>query len=193
MIGESPLSAPPHRLDGGNVDFLHRHQRFEGTPCLIAAGRERVAEHARGDLPREAPAVPAPAALAFLPPVVDDRVPVTVRLFLIVRRDLERKGLAVPERRAAVEAETGNAQNGELHGQDVALPAARVVAGRLVNSGHFTVRKGGGVETRRIDRVLVVPETDRVLRLHEPWWMQVSRELAQPLLEKPPLRLLLRE
>src|SRR5687767_13803726 len=82
------LSAPPRCLDGGNVDFLHRHHRFEGTPCLIAAGRERVGQHARGDLPGEAPAVLAPTALALLPPIVDDRVPVAVRLFLIVRRDL---------------------------------------------------------------------------------------------------------
>ena len=36
------LSAPPRCLDGGNVDFLHRHHRFEGTPCLIATSRERV-------------------------------------------------------------------------------------------------------------------------------------------------------
>jgi hypothetical protein len=28
--------------------FLHRHHRFEGTPCLIATSRERIGEHARG-------------------------------------------------------------------------------------------------------------------------------------------------
>src|SRR5207248_10887175 len=38
--------------------------------------------------------------------------------------------------------------------------------GRLVNRGHFTVRKGGGVEARRLDRVFVEPETNRVLWLH---------------------------
>src|SRR5438552_3398970 len=122
-------SAPPRCLDGGNVDFLHRHHRFEGTLCLIASSRERVRQHARGDLPGEAPAVLAPTTLAFLPPIVDDRIPVTVRLFLIVRRDLERKGLAVLERRAAVETETGNAHHGELHCQYIALLAVRVVAG----------------------------------------------------------------
>jgi hypothetical protein len=31
-----------------------------------------------------------------------------------------------------------------------------------VNSGHFTIRKGGG-EARRLKRVLVEPEADRVL------------------------------
>src|SRR4029077_10302052 len=79
---------------------------------------------------------------------------------------LEGKGLAVLEPRAAVETETGNAQNSELHRQHIVLLAARVVTGRLVNSGHFTIRKGGGVEARRLVRVLVEPEADRVLWLH---------------------------
>ena len=83
-----------------------------------------------------------------------------------VRRDLEGKGLAVPELRAAVETETRNTQNGELHHQYIARLAARVVTGRLVNSGHFTIRKSGGVEARRLMRVLVEPEADRVLWLH---------------------------
>ena len=138
----------------------------EGALCLIAASRHRLGQHARGDLPGEAPAVLAPAALAFLAAIADDRVPVAVRLFLIVRRDLEGKGLAVLERRAAVETEAGNAQNGELHRQHIALLAARVVTRRLVNSGHLTVREGGGVEARRLVRVLVEPEADRVLWLH---------------------------
>ena len=48
--------------------------------------------------------------LAFLAAIADDRVPVAVRLFLIVRCDLEGKRLAVLELRAAVDAETGNAE-----------------------------------------------------------------------------------
>jgi len=40
------------------------------------------------------------------------------------------------------------------------------VTGRVVNSRHFTVRKGGGVEARRIMRVFVEPETNRVFRFH---------------------------
>src|SRR6185503_10996913 len=123
-------------------------------------------EHARGDLPGESPAILAPPALAFLAAIADDRVPVAVRLFLIVRRDLEGKGLAVLERRAAVEAETGNAQHGEVHRQFVALLAARVITGRRVNRGHFAIRKGGGVEARRLMGVLVEPEADRVLWFH---------------------------
>src|SRR5204863_10110918 len=106
--------------------------RLEGTPGLTATGRKCVDQHARGDLPGEAPAVLAPPALTFLAAIADDRVPVAVRLFLIVRRDLEGKGLAVPELRAAVRTETGYAHNGELHRQYIALLATRVVRGRLV-------------------------------------------------------------
>src|SRR5580765_1375149 len=160
------VSAPARRFDRGDVDLLHRHHRLEGTLGLTAAGRKRVGEHARGDLPGEAPAVLAPTARAFLAAVADDRVPVAVGLLLIVRRDLEGKSFVVLELRAAVEAQTGNAQNGELHSQHIALLAARVVTRRLVNGGHFTVRKGGGVEARRLMRVLVEPEADRVLWLH---------------------------
>src|SRR5687767_5740924 len=94
---------------------------------IVAASRHRIGEDARGDLPGETPAVLAPAALALRAAIADDRVPVAVRLFLIVRRDLERERLAVLERRATVETETGNAQDSELHRQHVARFAAGVV------------------------------------------------------------------
>jgi hypothetical protein len=35
-------SASPRCLDGGDVDFLHRHHRLEGTLCLTATSRERI-------------------------------------------------------------------------------------------------------------------------------------------------------
>src|SRR5262249_31953935 len=89
-----------------------------------------------------------------------------VRLFLILRRDLEGKGLAVLKRGAAVETETGNAQNGKLHREHIALFATRIVTRRRVNRGYGAVWKGGGVEARRVLRVLVEPEADRVLWLH---------------------------
>src|SRR5262249_29201270 len=72
----------------------------------------------------------------------------------------------MPERRATVETEAGNAHNGELHRQHVALLAVRIVTGGLVNSSHFTVRKRAGVEACRLQRVLVEPEADCVLGLH---------------------------
>src|ERR1039457_963530 len=93
-------AAAPRCLDGGDVDLLHRHHRVEGTLCLTATNRKRIGERARGDLPGEAPAVLAPTALAFRAAIADDRVPVTVRLFLILRRDLEGKGLGRPECRS---------------------------------------------------------------------------------------------
>src|SRR5512143_1121951 len=109
MTRPEPLrSAPPRCLDDGDVDLLHRHHRLEGTLCLGTTRGKRIGQRARSDLPREAPAVLAPTARALLAAVADDRVPVAIRLFLIVRRDLEGERLAVPERRAAVETETGN-------------------------------------------------------------------------------------
>src|SRR5204863_5417493 len=36
----------------------------------------------------------------------------------------------------------------------------------LVNSDHFAIRKGGGIEARRRMSVLVEPEADRILWLH---------------------------
>src|SRR5579862_6805707 len=92
-------SAPPRRLDSRDVDLPHGHHRLEGTLCLTAASRQRIGQRARSDLPVEAPAVLAPTASALRTPIADDRIPVTVRLFLIVGRDLEGKGLGVLERR----------------------------------------------------------------------------------------------
>src|SRR5688572_20291661 len=97
-------SAAPRRLDGRDVDLLHRHHCLERARRLTAASRERIRERTRDDLPGQTPAVLTPPALTLPAAIVDDRVPIAVRLFLIVRRDLEGKGLAVSEFRAAVEA-----------------------------------------------------------------------------------------
>src|SRR5947207_597716 len=83
-------SASTRCLDGGDVDLLHRHHRLEGTSCLSATDRKGIRQRAWCDLPGEAPSVLAPTASAFLAAIADDRVPVAVRLFLIVRCDLER-------------------------------------------------------------------------------------------------------
>src|SRR5436190_3050810 len=64
-------------FDPGDVDLVHRHHRLE---CALGGGAvgvvHRLEEHARRDLPRKAPLVPAPAAHAFLAAIADDRVPV---------------------------------------------------------------------------------------------------------------------
>ena len=106
------------------------------------------------------------AKIGFRATIADDRVPVTVRLFLIFRRDLEGEGFAVPEGRAAVETKTGDAQDGELHHQHITFLAARIISGGLVNTGYGTVRKGGGIEARRLVSVFVEPEADCVLWFH---------------------------
>src|SRR5512133_161767 len=106
VVTACATSAPPGSLNGGDVDLLHRHHRLEGTLRLTATSRKRIGQRPRGDLPRETPAVLAPTARAFRAAIADDRVLVTVCLFLIVCRDLERKGLGMFERRAAVESRT---------------------------------------------------------------------------------------
>src|SRR5215467_12045417 len=166
------ISAASRGLDCSDIDFLHRHHRLKGAFCRSAASRKRIGQRAWSDLPGEAPAVLAPAARAFPAAVADDRIPVAVRLCLVVRCDLEGERLAVPERGTTVETEAGNAEDGELHRQDIARLAARVIGRRLVDGGHFTARKGGGVEARRVKCVLVEPKADRVFRFHlrdSPW------------------------
>src|SRR5215210_4318000 len=78
---KAPVSLRIDRLAGGrslnrrNVDLAHRHHRLERALCLrlVGVGR-KLEQHARRDLPREAPFVLAPAASAFLAAVADDRV-----------------------------------------------------------------------------------------------------------------------
>src|SRR3989475_11351768 len=120
-----PSSAALRCLNGGDVDLLHRHHRLEGALRLSATGRQRVGQRARGDLPGEAPAVLAPTARAFLAAIADNRIPVAVRLRLIVRGDLEGERLAVLELRAAVETDAGNVEDGALHHQDMARLAGQ--------------------------------------------------------------------
>src|SRR4051812_36627492 len=163
---QARTSTAARGLDGGDVDLPHRHHRVEGTLCLTAAGRKRVGQRARRDLPGEPPAVLAPAARAFLAAIADDRVPVAVRFLLIVRRDLKRKRLALPEGRTTVEPEAGDAEDRELHRELIALLAAGEVTRRPVHGGHAAIRKGGGVKLRGRVRALVEPQADRVLRLH---------------------------
>src|SRR5688572_28282043 len=99
-------------VDGGHVDLFQGHHGRECALCLGADCSHGIGERARGDLPRQSPAVLAPATGAFLSAIADDRIPVAVGLFLIVRGDLEGERLALLELRAAVETEAGNPENG---------------------------------------------------------------------------------
>src|SRR5204862_384759 len=120
-------------LDGSNVDLLHLHHRLKRALGFIPAGIQRFGEGARGDLPGEAPFVAAPTALAFLPAVVDDGIPVAVGFFLIVGGNLERKRLAVGKERAAVQAEARDAEDGKVYGQHVTSLARGKVGGGAVD------------------------------------------------------------
>src|SRR5882757_6640630 len=156
-------SAAPRRLDRGNVDLLHAHHRLKRALCFIAAGRHRLSQHARRDLPGDTPPVFAPAARALLAAVADDGVPVAVGLGLIVGGDLEREGFAMLERGTAIEADTRDAGNCEFDRQHVTLLAGWIVTGCTMDSAHRTVGEGLGVEASSSLGVLVVPDANRVL------------------------------
>src|SRR5437899_2206878 len=162
-LNELAVSAVPRRLDRGDVDLLHAHHRIKRALCFIAAGRQRLGQHARRDLPGDAPLVFAPAARTLLAAIADDGVPVAVGLVLIVGGDLEREGFAMFERGTAVEAETRDAGNCEFDRQHVALLAGWVVTGCTVDGTHRAVGKGLGVEAGSSLGVLIVPEANRVL------------------------------
>ena len=98
------FSPAARRLDRGDVDLLHRHHRLKRSLRLSATGGQRIGQHARRDLPRDAPSVLAPAARALLAAIADDGVPIAIGLFLIVGGDLEREGFVVLERGTAVDA-----------------------------------------------------------------------------------------
>jgi hypothetical protein len=100
-------SAAPGRFDGGNVDLPHRRHGLEGALCLAATRRKRIGRDARSDLPRQAPTVLAPPTRAFRATIADDRLPVPLRLFLIVRRDLEGEGFTVLDRRPPLSPRQG--------------------------------------------------------------------------------------
>src|SRR5690625_3873392 len=109
-------------FNSSNVDLCHLHHRGEHT---LGHGRDREREALKEDrwrnLPRHAQPVLAPATGTSLPAVVDDGMPIAIRLLLIAGRNLKGKGLAVPEFRPAIEPEAGDAHQGELNEQHVAL------------------------------------------------------------------------
>ena len=157
------MSAASRRFDRSDVDFLHVHHGIECALCFSAAGRQRLCQHARRDLPGDAPLVLAPAARALLATIADDGVPVTVGLLLIVGGDLKREGFVMLERGTAIEAETGDAGDCEFDRYYVALLAGWVVTGCTVDGAHRAVGKGLGVEAGSGLGVLVVPKANRVL------------------------------
>src|SRR5678815_786504 len=106
-------STAARRLDCSDVDLFHLHHRIERALGGSGIGiGDRFRQGDRRYLPGQSPFVFAPAARALLAAVVDNRVPVTIRLGLVSSRNLKRERFAVLERGSAVEPETGNAQHG---------------------------------------------------------------------------------
>src|SRR5262249_35610336 len=124
---------------------------------VVPPDTQSPGQHARRDLPGEAPLVFAPAALALLAAITDDGVPVAVGLLLIVGGDLEREGFVVLERGTTVEADTGDARDLELDDQHITGLAGWVVAGCTVNGTYRAIGKGLGIEARSCLGVFVVP------------------------------------
>src|SRR5438876_11056504 len=157
------ISAAPRRFDRGDVDFLHAHHGIECALCFIAAGRHRLCQHTRRDLPGDAPLVLAPATRTLLASIADNSVPVAVGLLLIIGGDLKRESFVMLERGTAVEAHTRHAGDCEFYHQHVALLAGGEVTGRTIDGAHGAVGKGFGIETGSSLCVLVVPQANRVL------------------------------
>src|SRR5256714_74762 len=130
------ISAAPRRLDRGDVDFIHAHHGIKCALGFTAAGRHRLHQHARRDLPGDAPLVLAPAARTLLASIADNSVPVAVGLLLIIGGDLKRESFVMLERGTAVEAHTRHAGDCEFYHQQAStrrsLPASST--GRYVNA-----------------------------------------------------------
>lgn len=77
--------------------------------AFIAAGRQCLCQHARRDLPGDAPLVLTPATRTLLASIADNGVPVAVGLPHIIGGDLKRESFVMLERGTSVEAETGDA------------------------------------------------------------------------------------
>src|ERR1700733_12473460 len=150
-------SASARRLDCSDVYFLHCHHRIEHALCFTAAGRHRLGQHTRRDLPRNAPLVFAPAARALLAAIADDGVPIAVGLSLIVSGDLEREGFVVFERGTAVDADTQDAGNIEFYRKHISLLTGWVVTRCTVDGTHSAVRKGFGIKTSGGLSIPIVP------------------------------------
>ena len=93
-----------------NVDFLHRHHCVECPfgGCAIRTGNCFGQRNGR-NLPGDAPLVLAPTALALFTAIMDDCIPVAIRLFLIFSGNLKREGFVMLERGSTVEPEARNA------------------------------------------------------------------------------------
>src|SRR3989344_5293316 len=150
----------------GDIDFLHCHHRVKSTFGFIAPCRQTVRQPPRSYLPRHSPLVFAPPARAFLSAILNDGIPIAVRLFLIVRRNLERDRLALLEGGATIQADTRNTADSELYRQHLPCLAVRKIRGCTKNGAHLAVGKSSRIKLRRSLGILFVPKANRILGLH---------------------------
>src|SRR6185503_19894657 len=102
-------------LDLRDIDLAHGHHGLEralgGGAIRIV---HRLQENPWRDLPGKGPFVLAPAAGAFLAAGADDRVPVSVGLFLTFGQDHEADRLIRLEQVSAVQADELLAEHGKV-------------------------------------------------------------------------------
>src|SRR5438876_265532 len=97
ILSSSPTSSTPRRFDCSDIDLSHSHHRFKRALCLVTPGRHCFHQYTGRDLPRHAPLVLAPAARTLLTAILDNRLPIAIRLSLIVGSDLKREGFTMLE------------------------------------------------------------------------------------------------
>lgn len=157
-------STPARRLDGGNVNLVHLHHGLEGASrCLGVGIAYRLDEDLRGDLPGDAPLVLTPAALARLTAMVDDGVPVAIRLGLVLGGHLKRERPVVADPGPAVEAEAGDPHHPELDRQHIPFLAGGIVGRGPVYGTDGGVGEEAGVKPCRLLSIPVIPEANPVL------------------------------
>src|SRR6202012_3793999 len=106
------------------------------------------------------------AALRFLATIADDRIPVSIGLFLAVGENLEADCLIERYAWAAVEAEKRHPQHGELDREFVALLAGGIVGRRGMACADVTVGERRRVELGCLARLAAVePQAGRDLVL----------------------------
>src|SRR5256714_9956480 len=157
-------STAPRGFDCSDVDLFHLHHRIERSLCGSGIGiGDRFRQDDRRNLPGQSPFVLAPAALALLAAVADNRVPIAIRFGLVSGCDLKRERLVVLERRSSVEPEARKPHHGKLDGQHIPFLSRRKVSWCAVHRSDRRIRKGLGVEPRRVLGVIFVPKANSVL------------------------------
>jgi hypothetical protein len=124
---------------------------------VIIASVDEIEQPPGRDLPRKAPAVPAPATGGFLSTIAHNGVPIAVGLFLAIGLDHETDRLIRLVVGPTVQAYEALAEQGELDRQFRTLPNTRYR--RYMARTDMAIGKGSGVKLRRLTRFpLIEPQ-----------------------------------